>query len=171
MPTLEEVQEQIKNVEGIGKLMSGRSIKELPKVLWDGEEIVDGASGQMDGKNGLLVATNKRIIFIEKGLIGSKVRDIPYDKMSSLEYGTGMLFGSIKFYASGNRVEIDKIQTARVQPFAEGLRARITGAQEHRSAQAPMSAVEQIKQLAELRDQGILSDDEFDAKKKELLGL
>jgi hypothetical protein len=32
-------------------------------------------------------------------------------------------------------------------------------------------AIEQIKQLAELRDQGILTDAEFEAKKKQLLGL
>lgn len=32
-------------------------------------------------------------------------------------------------------------------------------------------AVEQIKKLAELRDQGILTDAEFNAKKKQLLGL
>lgn len=40
-------------------------------------------------------------------------------------------------------------------------------------AQQPASgdAIEQIKQLAELRDQGILTDVEFEAKKKQLLGL
>lgn len=32
-------------------------------------------------------------------------------------------------------------------------------------------AIEQIKKLAELKDQGILTDAEFEAKKKKLLGL
>lgn len=32
-------------------------------------------------------------------------------------------------------------------------------------------SIEQIKKLAELRDQGILTDTEFEAKKKQLLGL
>ena len=32
-------------------------------------------------------------------------------------------------------------------------------------------AIAQIKQLADLRDQGILTDAEFEAKKKQLLGL
>jgi membrane protease subunit (stomatin/prohibitin family) len=31
--------------------------------------------------------------------------------------------------------------------------------------------IEKLKQLAELKDQGILTQDEFDAKKKEILGL
>lgn len=32
-------------------------------------------------------------------------------------------------------------------------------------------AIDQVKKLAELRDQGILTDAEFEAKKKQLLGL
>lgn len=48
------------------------------------------------------------------------------------------------------------------------------------SAQAPQPSpspapasdpIEQVKKLAELRDQGILTESEFDAKKKQLLGL
>lgn len=44
------------------------------------------------------------------------------------------------------------------------------------AAAAPSSpntdtAIEQVKKLAELRDQGILTEAEFDAKKKQLLGL
>lgn len=40
-------------------------------------------------------------------------------------------------------------------------------------AQQPTTGdvIEQIKKLAELRDQGILTDAEFEAKKKQLLGL
>lgn len=49
----------------------------------------------------------------------------------------------------------------------------------HAQPQAPVSvaqpttddAITQIKKLAELRDQGILTDAEFEAKKKQLLGL
>lgn len=36
---------------------------------------------------------------------------------------------------------------------------------------APTSEVEQLQQLATLRDQGILTDEEFTAKKKQLLGI
>ncbi len=45
------------------------------------------------------------------------------------------------------------------------------------SAAAPVptannqSDIDQLKQLAELKDQGILTQEEFDAKKKQILGL
>lgn len=39
------------------------------------------------------------------------------------------------------------------------------------TAATPPSETEQLKQLAELRDQGILTEEEFAAKKKQILGI
>lgn len=39
------------------------------------------------------------------------------------------------------------------------------------AAQSTDDEVTQLKQLAELKDQGILTQEEFDAKKKQILGL
>ncbi|MCL4806100.1 MAG: SHOCT domain-containing protein, partial [Anaerolineae bacterium] len=36
---------------------------------------------------------------------------------------------------------------------------------------APSDYITELKKLAELRDMGILTDEEFEAKKKQLLGL
>ncbi|MGG3518430.1 SHOCT domain-containing protein [Bacillus pseudomycoides] len=36
---------------------------------------------------------------------------------------------------------------------------------------APADVADQIKRLADLRDSGILTNEEFDAKKKQLLGI
>ena len=47
------------------------------------------------------------------------------------------------------------------------------GAQQPAMTPAPVAPdpTEQIRNLAELRDQGILTEDEFTAKKKQLLGI
>lgn len=57
--------------------------------------------------------------------------------------------------------------------------AAIANSRNNKAAQQPAAApaasaddsIEQIKKLAELRDSGILTDAEFEAKKKQLLGL
>ncbi len=53
----------------------------------------------------------------------------------------------------------NKKQAAQAQPAAAPAQP------------ATDDSIEQIKKLAELRDQGILTDAEFEAKKKQLLGL
>lgn len=178
MPDINEVRAQIAKIEGVSKLMSGRSIEELPKILWEDEAIEDAVSGSMHKKNGLVIATNKRLIFISKGLIGGSVEDIPYDKMSSIQYDTGLIMGGISVFTSGNKIEIENVQKPRVRPFAERLRARVTAAQQSAAA-APAGPVsgdgpdpaEQLRKFAALRDDGIITDEDFEAKKRELLGL
>lgn len=54
--------------------------------------------------------------------------------------------------------------------------ARRWGAEEEEEAQAAPApstddSVEQLQQLAQLKDQGIITQEEFDAKKKQILGL
>ncbi len=54
----------------------------------------------------------------------------------------------------------------------EFLQKKIREAKNNRSASAPtLSAADEIKKFKELFDQGIISQDEFEAKKKQLLGL
>jgi hypothetical protein len=46
-----------------------------------------------------------------------------------------------------------------------------SGPSDQGTAAEPGDPIEQIKQLSELRDQGILTDEEFTAEKKKLLGI
>ncbi|ETP70347.1 hypothetical protein G159_02120 [Planococcus glaciei CHR43] len=57
-----------------------------------------------------------------------KVEDFPYDKISSIQYATGIMFGNITIYTSGNKAEITQVDKAQTKNFAEPLRARISNA-------------------------------------------
>lgn len=85
MPTLEQVKVQLSHVNGIESLFGRKEIKELPNILWE-DEVVEGMiTGTYNSKIGALFATNKRLIFVDKGLLfGLKVEDFPYDKITSI---------------------------------------------------------------------------------------
>jgi predicted Zn-dependent peptidase len=55
-----------------------------------------------------------------------------------------------------NKYAAEEQQAAAAAPVAEA---------------APPEYIEELEQLAQLRDQGILSPEEFEAKKKQILGL
>jgi putative oligomerization/nucleic acid binding protein len=59
----------------------------------------------------------------------------------------------------------------RAEGFSQGMNQ--SGTQQSAATPAPVAPdpTEQIKNLAELRDQGILTEEEFTAKKKQLLGI
>lgn len=86
-----------------------------------------------------------------------------------------MMGHNISFFASGNKVEmkwIDKKQD--LSGFISTVRTRMKGGAGEGTA-APATAEpdvsDQIRKLAQLRDEGILTNEEFQAKKAQLLGL
>ena len=175
MPTLEEIKKQISNIEDASRLLGHKEIKELPNILWEDEKVEKLVQGYYAGATGILVATNKRLVFVDKGLIyGLKVEDFPYDKISSIQYKTGMLLGELTIYASGNRADIKNVEKKLVRNFAEFVRAKTTENKEKntvKSEEPVPDIADQIKKLADLKEQGILTEEEFSAKKKKILGI
>ncbi|MFX3672849.1 MAG: PH domain-containing protein [Paenisporosarcina sp.] len=178
MPTLEEIKNQINMLDGASRLLGIKEIKELPNILWENENVEKLVSGFYAGGNGILVATNKRVLFVNKGLVyGLKVEDFPYTNISSIEYSTGMLLGKIKFYVSGNKAEIDNVDKKMTREFAEYVRARITKPSEKaptkpiNSSNDISDVFDEIRKYKSLMDDGIITENDFNEKKKQLLGI
>ena len=175
MPTQEEVKRQISSLNGFERLLGRKEIKELPTILWDDERVEHLVQGLYDKGNGLLVATNKRLIFVDKGrLYGLRVEDFPYDKISSIQYKTGFMTGEITVYTSGNKAEIQNVEKGQVRVFCESVRARISGPALSRPASSPVHGdsdiIAKLERLALLKSTGVLDEEEFAQQKQAILG-
>jgi hypothetical protein len=170
MPTLEEVKAKLKNIDGAGMFLSAKEVKALPGILWEDEEIENAVQGYYNNSQALLVATNKRILFVDKGIFSLKVEDFSYDKITTVQYETGLIFGKITIYASGNKSIIDNVGKSQAKNFSDWLRNKITPSSK-KEATPDSNLSSQIEQLASLRDKGILTEEEFAAKKKQILGI
>lgn len=172
MPTLEEIQGQIKSLDGVKEFLGKKEIKELPNILWEGEKLEKLAQGIYNGGFGVVVATNRRVIFVDKGIIKFRVEDFPYDKITSIQYETGFLQGKITIFASGNKAVIDNISKDIARTFAEYIRAKISG---NKNTTDPLASIDtedivsKIERLAKLKKQGTISEDEFAALKKKIV--
>jgi len=174
MPTLEQIQEQLKRIDGISHLLGSKEVKELPSIMWEDEDAEHMVQGIYNNGLGVLFATNKRLIFVDKGMFfGLKVEDFPYDKITSIQYETGMLQGKLTIFASGNRAEITNCEKSLVRGFAEYVRARISAPQESKSitpsSQECDDVISKLERLAKLKEKGILTDDEFLQQKAKIL--
>ncbi len=157
--------------------MVRRELKKLPELLGESEDVVNLARGEYDGKEGLIVTTDRRIMFVEQGMIRSNLEDFPYDKVASVKSETGMRSGKLTIFTSGNKAELKDIHPkARVTEIGDYVRARISAGSSNKQSEPtaapaapPDGPMEQLKKLGELRDAGVLSEAEFEAKKTELL--
>jgi len=175
----------IENVKG-----TSRDI--LEANLSDGEPVfvfMEGVWGQS------IVATDRRVMIIKTGLqaggagFGKKCKTFPYEHVTSIDCNKGIAMGRLQVTAGGtteNRTgffsgarsaenvvsfratQYHKFQVAtnRIRKLLEDRRASLARPV---VAQQVESIPDQIKKLAELKDAGILTTEEFKTKKKELL--
>jgi len=182
MPTLTEIESQIRNLDGFETFLGRREIKELPNILWTDETVENVIQGTYNNGNGILVATNRRLVFVDKGILfGLKVEDFSYDKISSIQYETGIFFGKLTIFTSGNKAVVDNVIKAKVRVFGDWVRARISAPKEKAVQESPthsqnntqdnVNIADQLERLAKLKEKGFLTEDEFTSQKKKLLGL
>ena len=157
--------------------MVRRELRKLPSILGEGEQALNLARGEYDGKEGLLAVTDRRVIFLEEGMIRHRLEDFPYDKISSVQTKTGMRSGELTILVSGNKATVKDVHPKQRAPeIGDYVRQKIASGSKPAAA-APQAApsaptespMDQLKKLAELRDAGVVSEEEFEAKKAELL--
>jgi hypothetical protein len=173
---LDEIKEQIKNLNlsNASQFLGRKEIKELPQILAENENINHIVQGTYNNGNGILVSTNRRLIFIDKGfLYGLKVEDFPHDKISSIQYETGLLLAKIKIHTSGNIALIDNVEKSSARQFSEFVRDYISQPKQQEQivvqTSSEPSILDQLEKLGKLKEMGILTDEEFSDQKKKLL--
>lgn len=172
---LNEIKNQIQELKlsNISNYLGRKEINELPQILAESETIDNIAQGTYNNGQGILVSTNRRLVFVDKGLLyGLKVEDFPLDKITSIQYETGLLLGEIKIHTSGNIAKIDNVEKATARAFAEFVRNKLSQPKETTTVvNIQLNVLDQLEKLAKLKEQGILTQEEFDTHKKKLLDL
>ena len=115
----------------------GRELKKLPGLLLDAEDVLNLARGAYDGKQGLVVVTDRRVMFVEEGVVRSRLEDFPYNRVSSIQSEKSIMSGKLIVFASGNKAEIKNVMPkARATEIGDYVRAEDRGqAAERRSGQ------------------------------------
>lgn len=167
---------------GVPKMFGTRKeVNYLPQLLSDDEVIQYAASGMYDGNTVLIVLTQKRIMFVDKGMIyGVQTSEIPLDMVNGVSSKSGVLLGEISVMNGVSWAHIknipkiavpvlsDKIKRAS-EAYKQSLyRPQIEVSQNSQPLSQNLIADELIK-LKSLVDNGILTEEEFQAQKAKLL--
>ncbi len=89
-----------------------KEIKYLPKTIRNDETIKGLGSGLLDGNTWLIVVTDQRLLFLDKGMVfGLKQAEMHYEQISAISYKTGLLLSSIKVSTSGGEKEIRHVES------------------------------------------------------------
>ena len=122
--------------------------------------------------NGQFVLTNKRACFYSKAPFEEIFETIPLSKITSVETSSLMGYRVLRLHTAHDDLEF---KTLDPKALFDTLLAHLERLRNEpaRGSVAPAASAEsitdQIKKLGELRDAGFLTNDEFNAKKAELL--
>jgi len=154
---------------------------ELAKEHLEPDELIRGAIqgtyetkilGTETVRGGILIGTDRRVVFYAKKLTGYDLESFPYGNISSFEQGKNMMGHNITFFASGNRVHVKWITANKdLEEFTVAVKAAMNAkhVQAPPAVPAPADVMTQLKQLGGLRDAGVLTPQECESKKTELL--
>ena len=171
-----------------------RAQKLLKGGLGQGETVL----GQICGvaRSQCLALTDQRAIIIKVGwragqTLGAKVTSFDYRNITSIEVRTSIMTGTFEIATGGvqgtersywqgsnkassawrapNVIPIAKRQQAAFQQVAAFIRAQSRPPAPQSAQPTTPDVPDQIRKLADLRDQGTLTPEEFEAKKADLL--
>jgi len=133
----------------------------------------------------VLSAQKNFMAFITQNLLNGD-KEFYYDNLTSIQHkqATKWINGYIQFeypgsHSSGNdfgsensfAFQLAKLDNEKVNQAVEYIREKIKEARSPKAAAAALSPAEELKKFKELLDCGVITQEEFDAKKKQLLGL
>lgn len=149
---------------------------------------------EVKGRNGTLIVTEKKIIIQRKGLVAlinkgsASDKEIPIKNISAIEYFKGNMLtnGKIQFSVPGeiaafqskpggfeeNTIIFLKKQAPaflKAKEMIEELKEKLE--QNTNTTVNQVSSADELKKFAKLKEQGLITQEEFDQKKKQILGL
>ena len=123
--------------------------------------------------SGVVVATDRRVIFLDKGIVSTEVAELTYKSIESISYSGGMMWGSLKFGLVGaTTLPIENVKPKeQAKVFADTVRKHLNAGP---TVAAPTvvqtaSAMDELEKAAALYERGLLTAEEFAAKKAQLL--
>ena len=115
-------------IRGIGRLTARVAVpgevKRLPETLETDEIPLMAAAAVVPGGVGLLVATDKRLLWVDKGWVSFRVDSIDYERISMVTAGTGLVGGEIIVQMYDHQVIFSFIWNRLVFPLGNLIRAR-----------------------------------------------
>lgn len=178
MRNKDQVMDELKSLPTFNLFGTKKEVSYLPEILSPDEHILSLISGFLDSNTWIITLTEKRLILLDKGMIyGLKQRELPLDKINSISQKLGMMWGSVHIQDGASGIKIDNIDKKCIPPFVDALNAAIhkykIGSPNGHVASVPVerTSADEIRQFKALLDEGVITRDEFEQKKRQILGI
>ena len=163
-----EFKQQLINAKVFDIWFNSKELKPLADLLstHPNEEIEYSAIGINDqSETVMLTCTNKSLIILSKKHSEENTRVIPLTQIKSVILKHQITYDELTLIVNNEKLDINSINKTAAPILVEAIKKYSNNNDDFDNQ------VEQIKKLKELLDQGILTEEEFKAKKKKILDI
>lgn len=153
-----------------------KEVRALPELLSADEVVLYATSGFVTKGTVLVVVTDQRLLFINKGLIyGTDFKEIPFKHINAVSYSKGIALAKVSITNGANVTLIEQVSKNNAPILVQKLKYAIEQ-QETASTHVTVdnsgdNSVNNLRNLKQLLDDGVITQEDFDAKKKQILGI
>jgi len=175
---LKEIKYQLEQVGANLSMFTKGEIKELPRILAIDEVILAATDAQFlkTVDAGILLVTPKRIVSVSKAMFSPvKVNEYPNETITEVSFVSNSISPVIKLHTKDRVIEFecfyDRLDAERFYGFINKIYNQKKIQQQTAPAKEEASGLifEQLEKLGKLRENGILTEEEFAEQKKKLL--
>jgi hypothetical protein len=125
MAARDVVKNQLRSIGHRYSVFGRAEMKELQNILHPDENIVQCAYGYYHGGSGLLVATNKRLLLVDKRPFYLNLEIIPFDQIKFVEFSAKLLQGTLYLESGIKRLLFRSVSDARLRKICEHAKEKI----------------------------------------------
>jgi len=138
----------------------------LREIIERDEKICIAVSGMMVGYSVLFTVTDKRAILLGGRFLDKVRADFPLESIKNVGYRKGFIMSTLYFSCGDGLETISHISNLDIQNVVVALNKHSSKAQPQRSG---ISTADEIRKFMSLLNEGIITEQEFQKKKQELL--
>ncbi len=138
MVSVLEVERQLKRIGVSFRFWGKAELRELPKILMEGEQIQGCINGRYEGGFAMVCATDQRLLLIDKKPMFLTLTDLRYDMISEVDYGYQMLNASINVCTPNKTFAFQAWRQKELRDIAVYVQKRVIELRQHQTNQ-PMA--------------------------------
>lgn len=131
MVSLSQVEDQLKRVGCNFRFWGRPEIRELTKILMPGEVIAQAVNGRYENGFAMLVATDHRLLLIDKKPMFLTLEDVRFDMIAEIDFSAQLFDGTVKIITPNRKLVFTTWSQERLRKVLNYTQQRVSEIRQH----------------------------------------
>ncbi|HEX8762617.1 MAG TPA: PH domain-containing protein [Candidatus Saccharimonadales bacterium] len=131
MVSLSQVEDQLKRVGCNFRFWGRPEIRELTKILMPGEIIAQAVNGRYENGFAMLVATDHRLLLIDKKPMFLTLEDVRFDMIAEIDFSAQLFDGTVKIITPNRKLVFTTWSQERLRKVLNYTQQRVSDIRQH----------------------------------------